>query len=112
VFEPAAASVVQVYRIGDVEPSIADASGSLPPHGSPASCSGTRMGQGAWASPAATSCSISERIGLFAIFIAKTHPDVRAIAIESDPVNFQNLCENIARNNVSNVVTCKSRRDQ
>jgi tRNA G37 N-methylase Trm5 len=104
--EPAAASVVQLYRIGDVELSIADASGSMAAQWIAGELrrDAYRTGRIGFASGDVV-VDIGAHVGLFSILIAKSHPGVRVIAVEPDPVNFRNLCENVARNNVSNIVT-------
>jgi FkbM family methyltransferase len=46
---------------------------------------------------------IGAHVGIFAIYVAKRHPDVSVLAFEPDPVNYANLLANIAANGVANV---------
>jgi len=58
---------------------------------------------------------VGAHVGLFAIYLAKRHPDISVLAFEPDPVNFHNMLANIAANRVTNVaphhlaVTCDAR---
>jgi len=47
---------------------------------------------------------IGAHVGIFAIYVAKRHPEVSVLAFEPDPVNFSNLLANIAVNGVVNIV--------
>ncbi len=58
---------------------------------------------------------IGAHVGVFAIYLAKRHPDISVLAFEPDPVNFHNMLANLAANRVENVVpnhlavTCDAR---
>src|SRR5262249_2283143 len=47
---------------------------------------------------------VGAHVGIFAIYLAKRHPDISVLAFEPDPVNFSNLLANIAANGVTNVI--------
>jgi FkbM family methyltransferase len=47
---------------------------------------------------------IGAHVGLFAVYLAKRHPDISVLAFEPDPVNFNNMLANIAANRVVNVL--------
>jgi FkbM family methyltransferase len=46
---------------------------------------------------------IGAHVGVFAIYLAKRHPDISVLAFEPDPVNFHNMLANLAANRVANV---------
>ena len=47
---------------------------------------------------------VGAHVGIFAIYVAKRHPDISVLAFEPDPVNFSNLLANIEANRVANVI--------
>jgi FkbM family methyltransferase len=47
---------------------------------------------------------IGAHVGIFAIYVAKRHPEISVLAFEPDPVNFANLLANIEANRVANVI--------
>jgi len=47
---------------------------------------------------------VGAHVGIFAIYVAKRHPDVSVLAFEPDPVNYANLLANIAANGIANVI--------
>ena len=47
---------------------------------------------------------VGAHVGVFAIYLAKRHPGISALAFEPDPVNFHNMLANIAANRVVNVI--------
>ena len=47
---------------------------------------------------------VGAHVGLFAIYLAKRHPEISVLAFEPEPVNFHNMLANIAANRVVNVV--------
>lgn len=46
---------------------------------------------------------VGANIGMFSIFLAKRHPDIKIIAIEPVPENFEHLKRNIELNSVKNI---------
>ena len=54
--------------------------------------------------PGDVAIDIGAHVGLFAIYLAKRHPDISVLAFEPDPVNFHNMLANIAANRAMNVV--------
>jgi FkbM family methyltransferase len=54
--------------------------------------------------PGDVAVDIGAHVGLFAIYLAKRHPDISVLAFEPDPVNFHNMLANVAANRVTNVV--------
>jgi FkbM family methyltransferase len=96
---------VQRYDIRGVELIIGDAEGSIT-----ATWVANEMWldeYGLWRiefSPGDIIIDIGAHVGIFAIYLAKRHPDISVLAFEPDPVNFSNLLANIAANGVANII--------
>jgi FkbM family methyltransferase len=102
VFVP---SVVQGYAIHGVDLVIGDALGSNAAEWIANELRHDEYGLDKIAfAPGDTVVDVGAHVGVFAIYLAKRQPDVRIIALEPDPTNFRNLCENLARNEVHNVI--------
>jgi FkbM family methyltransferase len=98
-------SVVQPYAINDVELLIGDALNSTAALWVAGELSNDGYGLGRIEfAPGDIVVDVGAHVGLFSIYLAKRHPQVRIIALEPEPNNFRNLCQNLLRNRVDNVI--------
>jgi FkbM family methyltransferase len=102
VFVP---SLVHAFAINDVELLIGDALESAAARWIADELSNDSYGLGRIEfAPGDTVVDIGAHVGLFSIYLAKRHPQVRVIALEPDPTNFHNLSQNLVRNRIDNVI--------